>query len=172
MFFIFLLKSCYQLEPRYDCFPSNLDAGKPVVAEVLWHGKLLIHSLLCLFVVRSCVRVLLSSCACVSLFLNCLFFCSFTCVCLLARDLLYGLLFIAFFLSFQPNRYLALPWLFWEILMLVYAFALTVFFITIWHGVSDFCLVIYCSTYKTRTNDEIVLKKCNSKPKILCIVLD
>ena len=37
---------------------------------------------------------------------------------------------------------MALLWLSCEILMLVYTFALTVFFIAIWHGVSDFYLTI------------------------------
>ena len=41
-----------------------------------------------------------------------------------------------FYSSFQRNPYLAIPYLFWNIFMLLYTFGLTIFFIAIWHGVS------------------------------------
>lgn len=42
------------------------------------------------------------------------------------------------FVLFQLNYYLALPWLFWEIFMIVYTFGMTIFLIAIWNGVSAF----------------------------------
>ena len=83
--------------------------------------------------VCSFVRVLV----CAWVLIVCSFARMLVCACLLEiRSMACPL--IHCFFKFQLNRYLALPWLFWEILMLVYTFGLTFFFITIWHGVSDF----------------------------------
>ena len=40
------------------------------------------------------------------------------------------------FVLFQLNRYLALPWLIWQIFFLLYGFGVSIFFLAIWIGVS------------------------------------
>ena len=43
--------------------------------------------------------------------------------------------FLIEFFSFQRNRYLAYPWIFWEIFYIFYTFGVTIFLMVIWDGV-------------------------------------